>query len=118
MKAKNIFFASIALAIALMAFAACTGRNSREASSGNASDEQIVALADSISTCLEDPSTYDMADSLLRQAFTLPGIEQSEAWPIFLFHQGMYHFYTGDLAQSKMVFLRLNDMLPISLEII
>ena len=116
MKAKNLFFASVTLAIALMALAACTGRNNREASSGKASDEQIVALADSISTCLEDPSTYDLADSLLRQAFALPGIEHSEAWPIFLFHQGMYQFYTGDLAQSKMVFLRLNDMLPLDVQ--
>ena len=116
MKTKNRTIATIALAAGILLLAACTGKNHPKTPVSSQDDEQLQALADSISTCLEDPSTYDMADSLLRQVFAMPGIEQSEAWPIFLFHQGMYHFYTGNLAQSKKVFLRLNDMLPLDVQ--
>lgn len=115
---ENHHPAIAALAVGILLLAACTGKGNRDAAAASSADseEQLVALADSISTCLDDPSTFAQADSLLGKAFALPGIEQTEAWPVFLYHQGMYHFYTGDMVQAKGVFLRLVGMMPIGVQ--
>ena len=105
------------LLVLFFVIVSCSGRKSAGTANNPSADEaQLNALADSISTCLDDPSTYAMADSLLQQAFAIPGLEKSDAWPIFLYHQGIYHFYTGDMKQAKLIFLRLNAMLPLSLQ--
>ena len=112
---RFIFFT---LGIAALILVACTGRQipSGNGATSSAADQQLNVLADSISDCLDDPSTYALADSLLRQVFSMPDIEKAEAWPIFVYHQGMYHFYTGDMAQAKTRFLRLNGMLPLPVQ--
>ena len=79
-------------------------------------DESLNALTDSISDCLDDPSTFPQADSMLQRALTTPGAEQAEAYPVLIYHQGMLHFYQGEMKEAKACFQRLYNMLPVEIQ--
>ena len=79
-------------------------------------NESLNALTDSISDYLNDPSTFPQADSMLRRAFSTPGAAQAEAYPVLIYHQGMLHFYRGEMKEAKAEFLRLYDMLPVEVQ--
>ena len=88
---------------------ACSGNDSKP-------DERLNAVADSIADCLDNPATFPQADSMLQRAMTTPDAEQTEAWPILIYHQGMLRFYQGNMKGAKDCFLRLNAMLPVGVQ--
>ena len=76
-------------------------------------DTLLNRMVERISDCLDSPETYDEAGKLLEQAAALEGAEQAEAWPVLLYHQGMYYMLTGDAVRAKSIHHRLLAMLPV-----
>ena len=76
-------------------------------------DTVLNRMAERISDCLDNPDTYDEAGQLLKRAFATKGVEQAEAWPILLYHQGMYYMLTGDAGRAKSIHHRLLALLPV-----
>ena len=75
-------------------------------------DSLLAQFDDSISTCLDDATRLDEARALILQVLAMEGIEQSELYPVMLFHEGTYYLNIGDVARWKQNRQRMLQMLP------
>ena len=75
-------------------------------------DSLLAQFDDSISTCLDDATRLDEARALILQVMAMEGVEQSELYPVMLFHEGTYYLNTGDVARWKQNRQRMFQMLP------